>query len=241
MPEVKPIIILGAVGNCIDILDAINSINENSRKQLYKCLGFLDDNPSLWGKTIWGTKVLGPLGAASAYPDCYFVNGICSPFYYWKIESIIGKTGLSADRFETVIHPSASVSKMSRVGAGTVIFQNVTVTSNVTIGNHVIILPNSIVSHDDVIGDYTTLTGGVCISGEVQVGKLCYLGTNSSVIGHVKIGDRCLIGMGSVVLRDIPQDSVVVGNPAKPLRHTYDESMKDAVAESEQQAKRNER
>jgi sugar O-acyltransferase (sialic acid O-acetyltransferase NeuD family) len=218
----KNIIILGTGGNCIDILDTINDINDSRRNNIYKCVGFLDDNELHWGKEIQGIKVLGPLHIATKYRDCSFVNGIGSPSNFWQKDAIISKTGLSLDRFENIIHPSASVSRMSKLGCGIVVFQNVTVTSNVNVGHHVVILPNSIISHDDIIGDYTCIAGGVCISGCVVIGCSCYIGTNSSIIGNVKIGNYCLIGMGCVVLNDIVENTVVVGNPAKILRWTIE-------------------
>ena len=150
----KKIIILGTGGNCIDILDTINDINAISRKPKYQCIGFLDDNENNWGREFYGVKVLGALGSASSYGECSFVNGIGSPFNFWRKKEIISKTQISYDRFETIIHPSASVSSMAYLSDGTVVLQHVTITSNVRIGNHVIILPNSVISHDDVIGDY---------------------------------------------------------------------------------------
>jgi sugar O-acyltransferase (sialic acid O-acetyltransferase NeuD family) len=216
----KKIIILGTGGNCIDILDTINTINETMNDRIYECAGFLDDNEQNWGKEYYGVPVLGPLNSAQQYPDHFFVNGIGSQSNFWKKQSIISKTKIPDERFETLIHPSASVTSMARLGCGVVIFQNVTITSNVRIGNHVIILPNSVISHDDVIGDYTCITGGVCISGGVTIGEFCYLGTNSSIIGNVRIGNYCLVGMGSVVLGNIEDNQVVVGNPARFLRKT---------------------
>jgi sugar O-acyltransferase (sialic acid O-acetyltransferase NeuD family) len=220
MKPSKKVVILGTGGNSIDILDTINDINSQALREIYECVGFLDDNEALWSNVLYGVKVLGPLTSAKELRGCYFVNGIGTPSNFLRKESIIARTGVAHERFITIIHPSARVSKMAKVGLGTVIFQNVTVTSNVKIGNHVIVLPNSVISHDDVIGDYTCITGGVCISGGVEVGKSCYLGTNSAIIGNIKIGDYCLIGMGSVVLESVPQNSVVVGNPARFLRHT---------------------
>lgn len=211
----KEIIILGIGGNCIDILDTINDIGT-----VYKCVGFLDDKRENWGKEFFGVKVLGPLDSAKNYANAHFVNGIGSPFNFWKKGEIIARTGIPIERFENIIHPTASVSKMARLAHGVVIFQNVTITSNVSIGNHVIILPNSVISHDDVIGDCTSIAGGAAISGQVTVGRHCYLGTNSTVIGNVKIGDNCMVGMGSVVLHDVPENQTVVGNPAKFLRNT---------------------
>jgi len=219
MKSLKKLIILGTGGNCIDILDTINDINSQSLRNIYECVGFLDDNRSLWGTVLHGVKVIGPLKFAHELNDCFFVNGIGSPTNFWRKEEIISKTGIPLERFERVIHPSASISRMAQLGFGTVVFQNVTITSNAKIGHHVIILPNTVISHDDLIDDYTCITSGVCISGQVKIGKSCYLGTNSSIIGNIEVGDYCLIGMGSVVLDSIPDKSVVVGNPAKFLRY----------------------
>jgi len=217
---VKKIIILGTGGNCIDILDTIRDINAACRAATYECAGFLDDNKSTWRKDFYGLKVLGPLDSASSHKDCCFVNGIGSPHNFWQKKEIISKANIPDGRLETIIHPSACVSSMARLGHGTVVFQNVTIASNVQIGDHVIILPNSVISHDDIIGDYTCIAGGVCISGGVTIGHSSYLGTNSAIIGNITIGNYCLIGMGSVVLDSVDDNTVVVGNPARYLRKT---------------------
>ena len=217
----KEIIILGTGGNCIDILDTINEINLNSKK--YNWIGFLDDNPDKLGRDYYGIKVIGTLSEALKFNDVFFVNGIGSSNNFWKKKKIIQETMIPIDRFETIIHPTASVSKLSEIGLGTVIFQNVTITSNVKLGNHVVILPNSIISHNNLIGDYTIITGGVCISGGVTIGESSYLGTTCSIIGDINIGNYCLIGMGSCVLHDVKDNSVVVGNPASFIRKTIAE------------------
>jgi sugar O-acyltransferase (sialic acid O-acetyltransferase NeuD family) len=223
MPMSKRIIIFGTGGNCIDILDTLNDINDARGKQVYECAGFLDDDEKKWGTKISGAHVLGPLASASKYDDCFFINGIGSPSNFWRKREIIARAGLSEERFETIIHPTASVSRLARLGHGVVVFQNVTITSNAVIGNHVIILPTSVISHDCVVGDYTCITGGVCVSGGVKMGHSCYVGTHASIKGNLTLGDCVLVGMGSVVLQDIPANSVVVGNPAHFLRKTVTE------------------
>lgn len=213
------IIILGSVGNCIDILDTISDINDvNNDINDLDCIGFLDDDPKLWGKLKGGVKILGPLNKASEFEDVFFINGIGSTNNFWKKKEIIDKTNIPNDRFLNIIHPSASVSRMTKIGNGTVIFQNVTITSNVEIGNHVIILPGTVISHDCVIGDYTCIAGGVNLSGGIKIGSSCYLGSNCSIKENIVVGDNSLIGMGSVILNDIPKNSVYVGNPARLLR-----------------------
>jgi sugar O-acyltransferase (sialic acid O-acetyltransferase NeuD family) len=214
----RKIIVLGAIGNCIDIVDTINAINSVSARPRYKCIGFLDDNSEKWGKNIFDVPILGGLDKITQYDDVYFVNGIGSPSTFLLKKEILFRIGLATERFESIIHPTASVSPSANIGSGVVVFQNVTITTNVTIKNHVIVLPNSVISHDSVIGEYTCIAGGVIVCGDVKVGDSCYLGANCSIQQGITIGDECLIGLGGAVLKDVADNSVMVGNPARFLR-----------------------
>jgi sugar O-acyltransferase (sialic acid O-acetyltransferase NeuD family) len=211
------LVILGTGGTCRDILDTVGDLNAAAGPR-FDCIGFLDDNAALWNSTIEGVPVLGPIATAAKMRDCLFVNGIGNPTNYARRQPILARTRLPLDRFATLIHPTASVSRTAHLGKGVVIFQHVTITSNVRIGNHVVILPNTVVSHDDQIGDFTCVAGGVKISGNVRVGRGCYLGTGCALIGGISVGDGALVGMGSVVLRDVEPNTVVAGNPARFVR-----------------------
>lgn len=217
MNQIKKVIIFGIGGTSIDILDVINDINESSKTKL-ECIGFLDDEEEKVGEIIGNVKVLGSLNIAKDFKNTYFINGIGSPNNFFKKDEIIKKTSVSLDKFLTIIHPSATVSKTAQVGSGSVIFQNVTINSNVKIGNHIVVLPNSVISHNDSVGDYSCIASSATISGNVEIGKSCYIGANSSIKDSIKIGDYSLVGMGSVVLENVPPNSVYVGNPAKFLR-----------------------
>ncbi len=52
----------------------------------------------------------------------------------------------------------------------------------------------------------------------VTIGADCWIGGNAVICPGVTIGDRCVIGAGSVVTKNIPSDSVAVGNPARIIR-----------------------
>lgn len=214
----KEIIIFGTGGSSRDILDLIRYINQFNDYPVYECKGFLDDNSSKWRSKIDGVKVLGPLNSAVNYKNVFFINGIGNPANFIKKKEIIDRTTIPYDRFETIIHPTANVSKSADIGKGTVILPNTTVSSNVKIGDHVIILPNVVINHDGVIGDFSCVASGACVSGKVIIGKLCYLGTNCSIKEGISVGDSSLVGIGSVVLENIPSWSIYVGNPAKFLR-----------------------
>ncbi len=215
----RKIIILGTGGSSRDILDITYDINAFYGKEIYLVLGFLDDDESKWGKEINGIKILGPLVSAVDYTDAFFINGIGSPKTFLDKQKIISKTNIPMDRFVTLIHPSASISKSAKIGLGSVIFQNVVLGSNVKVGEQVIILPNVVISHDDKVGDFSCLAGCVYISGTVSIGKFCYIGANASIRESLSIGEGSLVGMGSTVIDNVPSRTVFAGNPARFVKN----------------------
>jgi len=52
----------------------------------------------------------------------------------------------------------------------------------------------------------------------VMIGRNVWIGTHSVVLPGVSIGDRSVIGAGSIVTKDIPSNSIAVGNPAKVIK-----------------------
>jgi len=215
---VKDLIILGTGGNCLDILDTVLAINDSKASVEYRFRGFLDDNRELKGTQVEGYPVLGTLAQASEYTDCVFINGIGSFRNYWRKSEIIGQTGVPLNRFASIVHPGAGVSRFAKLGPGTAVLQNATINARAQIGSHVIILPNSVISHDVQVGDFSCVASAACLAGNVRVGRSCYLGANCSVRNGVTLGDGCLVGMGAVVLEDVAEVTVVVGNPARAVR-----------------------
>ena len=52
-----------------------------------------------------------------------------------------------------------------------------------------------------------------------SVGKGASIGANATILAGVRIGEYGMVGAGSVVVKDVPDYAVVVGNPAKILRY----------------------
>lgn len=78
-----------------------------------------------------------------------------------------------------------------------------------------------IINHQCVIGKNFTVVPGTIIGkskGKVPIiGNNVHAGANVSIVGGVTIGDNAGIGAGSVVVHSVDGNTVVAGNPAKPL------------------------
>lgn len=125
---------------------------------------------------------------------------------------------ISHINYGKAIDKTSSVSKRSIISVGTVVMPGAIVNSDTHIGKHCIINTNASVDHDCFLEDYVHISPGSSLSGGVIVGEGTHIGTGSSVIPNIRIGKWCIIGSGCVVIRDIPDYSVVVGNPGKIIK-----------------------
>ena len=61
----------------------------------------------------------------------------------------------------------------------------------------------------------TKYTGEEC---DTFIGKSCVIGIGATIMGGVRIGDYCIIGAGAVVTKDVPDHTIVAGNPARVIK-----------------------
>lgn len=117
----------------------------------------------------------------------------------------------------SVIHPDASLAKSVQIGEGSFVARNVSVNPLVQIGENVILNTNCTIDHECQISSNVHIAPGAVLAGNVYIGKGSFIGANSVIREGVKIGENVVIGAGSVILTDVPDDQVVVGNPAKKI------------------------
>lgn len=88
----------------------------------------------------------------------------------------------------------------------------------ITIGSHTKVGPNCQFLTPNHPIDYIERRKLVERCSPITIGEDCWLGGGVTVCPGVTIGDRCIIGAGSVVVKDIPSDSMAVGNPCRVIR-----------------------
>lgn len=118
----------------------------------------------------------------------------------------------------TLVHPDVIIPSSTSIGQGTIICKFLSITCDIVIGNNVYIHPNVCIGHDSVIGEHTVVSSYVDVAGDCQIGSSTFLAINVCMRQGISIGDDTIIGMGSVIHRDIPNDVIALGNPARPMK-----------------------
>jgi len=119
---------------------------------------------------------------------------------------------------ETIIHPKTFVSNYSNIGNGVFVSKNSVINPLSEIKNNCIINTSSTIEHECLISKSVHIAPGVVVLGNVQIGKNSFIGSNSTIKEGIKIGNNVLIGAGSVVLKDVPDNKLCYGNPAKIIK-----------------------
>ncbi len=120
-------------------------------------------------------------------------------------------------KYLTLIHPSAVISKFVEIGEGSIITPGAIITCDIKIGKHAHINLHTTIGHDCVIGDYFTSAPGVKISGKCHIDDCVYFGTNSAIREKINVCKNVTIGMGAIVVKDINEEGIYIGSPAKKL------------------------
>jgi sugar O-acyltransferase (sialic acid O-acetyltransferase NeuD family) len=213
--EMKKVIIVGAGGFGREVLDVIEAINES--KPTWDFLGFVDDNPELQGSECRGYKVLGGVESIRKLTGEAIV-AIVAVGNNSVRKSIVRRIEQHGGGFCTLIHPAARVTRYVKIGKGVIITAGCVLTTNIKIANHVIVNIGCTVGHDVILEDYVNLNPGVHINGSNVIGEGAYVGTGAVTIQDISIGRWSVVGAGAVVIRDIPERTLAVGVPAKPVK-----------------------
>lgn len=210
----EEILIIGCGGQGRVILDILNS-------QKRKVIGFIDDDPKKADSLINNTKVIGNIHyLLEKKPAMNIAIGVGDNKTRAKIFSLLKEKKF---RIIQTIHSKAVISKNVKLGEGVVIMPGAIINTNAVIEDNVIINTNSSIDHDCIIKKNSHIQPGATVTGTVTIGEFATIGSGATVLPNLKIGSNSVIGAGAVVTKDIPDDVVVFGVPAKQAKDLKDE------------------
>jgi sugar O-acyltransferase (sialic acid O-acetyltransferase NeuD family) len=208
-------ILVGAKGFAKEVFEIVF---KNKQSEM---IVFYDDVNLNGDKTIFDDYVvLQSIEEAKDYfkkTDTRFAIGIGNPILRKKMFKKF--TQIGGIPTSTISLDAKIGSKEVIIGVGTNILDGAILSNSVTIGDACIIYYNAIITHDCKVGDFVEISPAAILLGRCTVGSYTQIGANATILPDIIIGSNVIIGAGAVVTKNVPDNCVVYGNPAKIIQN----------------------
>jgi acetyltransferase-like isoleucine patch superfamily enzyme len=125
------------------------------------------------------------------------------------------------------IQKNAKVGDNCKIQSHTFICEGVTIEDNVFVGHGVIFINDKYPRATNSSGNLQTEDDWTV--EPIVVKKGASIGSGSVILSNVTVGENAVIGAGSVVTKDVPPNTIVAGNPARPLREMGNEENESSI------------
>lgn len=207
-------LVAGAKGHAKEILELLHQKDELDG------LCFFDDVSDDLGPVLFGKfPIINTLSDLNNYfkhhPE--FVLGLGIP----KLrKALADKLILQGGKMISIIAKTAYLGNYEvNLGDGLNIMHNVMLSSSVNIGTGSLINAFVSVHHDVTVGEYCEISPYAVLLGGCRIGSFTSVGANATILPDIRIGKNVVVGAGAVVTKNIPDNSIVIGVPARFLNH----------------------
>ena len=208
------IVLFGGGYNCNVCIDIIEKTTE------YNIVGIIDSKAEI-NSALFGYKVIGRQEDLISLIKSYKIDGglvtVGDNYGRFLVSEIIKKQ-VPDFKFISAIHTEATVSKDTVIGDNAIIMANAVINPNAEIGDFCMINTGAQVEHDCIIEDFVHVSCGTIMGGLVHIGKFSFISIGSVIRDRIHIGENCIIGLGSLVLKDVPDNTMAFGTPAKEIK-----------------------
>jgi len=188
----------------------------------YDILGYVDDNLELLNQEVHGHLVLGKVEVLFQPERFDFANtNVFVPIGDNLIRTrLLEKIRGFGYRTPSFIHPTVIIDSSVKIDEPVYILPGTNIMPYTTISKDVMISMGVNIAHHTFIKEGCFFSQGTNIGASIVIERLAYIGIAATLMTGVKrIGQNSLVGAGAVVIRDVPDNVVVAGVPAKFLRN----------------------
>lgn len=201
------LILIGAGGHAKVVMDAALAAGQHIAQ-------IQDDDPEKFGLPFLNATI-NPR-TEEIFSECQYVIAIGNNAVRRSRYELLLSKGVV---FGKVLHPRAVISPFAKIGAGAVVFSNAVVNPDAVIGNNVIINTGAIIEHDCLLENHVQVCPNATLAGTVHVGENAFIATGATIIPNIKIGKNSYVAAGAVVTRDVPDNVLVAGCPARIVKY----------------------
>ena len=166
------------------------------------------------------------------FVDDEYANDVAKPISKFNPEEYVMMVAVadSKDRFDivqklpketqyfTYIHPTVLIMDDNiELGEGSFIGAYSILTTNIKIGKHASLNRGNHIGHDCQIGDYFSAMPNAIVGGNVTIGDKVYMGSCSNIREKINISNNITIGMNAAVVKNLIDEHIYIGVPAKKL------------------------
>ncbi len=213
MGKDRRILLLGAGGHCISVLDSLLTSGE------YQTIGIIDREKLEHGITsIMGIPIIGGDEdllrlQAEGYSDAFITVGSVGNTHIRR--NLYRKVKELGFHIPNIIDKTSILSGWTTLGEGIFIGKNVVINACSNVGNLAIINTSSTIEHECRIGDYVHIAPGCVVCGNVLIENDTHIGAGSVIRQGIHIGTDTIIGCGSIIVKDIDAKVTAYGNPCR--------------------------
>lgn len=207
----KKLLIIGAGGLGRIVHDVLSNDVEVQRE--FELHGFLDTRLNATLPSEMGATVLGSPLTYQAEPDEVFIPAVGDP--RWRLNLVGPLAEKGAEFYSYIGH--ASIGARTKIGRGTFLTPGSVVSTDCTIGPFNYLDTYVILGHDVELGAHCMVGAMSFLAGGVRVGNGVAIHPRATIAKGVSIGDGATIGIGAVVVKDVPANVTVFGNPARVI------------------------
>lgn len=203
------VVLIGGGGHSLVVAEAAEGVG-------LTVVGCVDDHPKpVLVSGAFAKPYFGPVSAVPELgPSCRFVLAFGS---LEARERVLRSGIVPLDRFVTICHAGACVSRSAVIGSGTFVGPRAVINARALIGEHAIINTGAVVEHECRVEPNVHVAPSATLGGRCEVGTGTLIGIGARVIPGIRIGEGAVIGAGAVVIRDVPAGAKVVGCPARAM------------------------
>jgi sugar O-acyltransferase (sialic acid O-acetyltransferase NeuD family) len=209
--------IYGAGGLGREVFELANVINKLDQR--WSDIIFIDDADSVYNPRKTSVLKFTDIQKKYNLQEIEFCIAIGEPAIRKILYDRVISNGMD---LTTLIHPEVFIPKSTKIGKGTIICKFVSITCDIIIGKNVYVHPMACIGHDAVIGDNAVISSYVDVAGNCTIGDCAFLAIGVFLKQGTSVGYFTIVGMASVVHRDIPDNVIAMGNPARPMKKNED-------------------